>query len=111
MGQAFLESREHSGVVSNLWIQGFAESAEDPEIRRYLRKHMREVHGYVADVIRRAQAAGGVPADRDPDAEAWIFLSIGLLSMADRCLGGLIKERWTDIVSARRRWMTGERFS
>lgn len=111
MGQAFLESQEHRGVVSNLWIQAFSESAEDPEIRRYVRKHMREVHGYVADVIRRAQAAGGVPPDRDPDAEAWIFLSIGLLSMADRCLGGLIKERWADIVSARRRWMTGGRFS
>jgi AcrR family transcriptional regulator len=111
MGRAFLESDVHRPLVSNLWIQGMSEAAEDAEIRRYVRKHMREVHAYVAGVIRRAQEHGGIPPDRDPDAEAWIFISIGLLSMAERCLDGLVKDGWDDIVSARRRWLTDGRFS
>jgi TetR/AcrR family transcriptional regulator len=109
MGRAFLESEEHRPAISNLWVQALAESSEEPEIRRFLRDHMRDVHAYVVDVIRRAQAAGGVPEDRDADAEAWIFLGIGLLSMADRCLGDLIGHDWPAIISSRRRWMTGGR--
>jgi TetR/AcrR family transcriptional regulator len=111
MGRAFLESDEHRPVVSNLWIQALAEATEDLEIRRYLKRHMREVHAYAADVIRRAQAAGGVPKDRDADGEAWIFMSLGLLSMAERCLEGLVEDAWKDIIVARRRWITGDRFS
>ena len=52
--------------------------------------HVREVHDYVAELMRRNQATGGIPVDRDPDAEAWIFLAGGLLrSFADR-LGGVL---------------------
>ena len=51
---------------------------------------MREVHDFVAAGMRAGQAAGAIPADRDADAEAWIFLAGGLLrSFADR-LGGLL---------------------
>ena len=106
MGRAFLESAEHRPVISNLWVQALAEASEDEEIRGYLRRHMNEVHGFVAEVIRRAQTAGGIPTDRDPDAEAWIFMSIGLLSMADRCLEDLVED-WPGIVGSRRRWLAG----
>jgi AcrR family transcriptional regulator len=107
MGQAFLEQEEKRPVISNLWVQALAEAAEDPAIRRYLKRHMREVHGFAADVIRRAQEAGGVPPDRDADAEAWIFMSLGLLSMADRCLGGIMRECWPEIRASRIRSLTG----
>lgn len=107
MGRAFLESEEHRTVISNLWVQAVAEATEDPEIAAYMRRHMREVHDYVAAVIRRAQEAGGVPADRDPDAEAWIFYSLGLLSMADQALGGVMRGHWPTIRDSRRRWLTG----
>jgi TetR/AcrR family transcriptional regulator len=110
MGRSFLESAEYRPVISNLWVQALAESSEDEEIRNYVRSHMREVHGFVADVIRRAQAARGIPKDRDADAEAWIFLAIGLLSMADRVLDGL-NAQWPEIVSSRRRWLTGKGLS
>ena len=33
---------------------------------------MREVHAFIADVIRRGQADGVLNPDRDPEAEAWI---------------------------------------
>ena len=88
-------------------MQALAEGSEDPEIRRYMRRHMREVPAYVTDVIRRAQDAGGVLPDRNPRAEAWLFLSLGLLKMIGTRLGGLIEDDFPEIVAARRRWLTG----
>jgi TetR/AcrR family transcriptional regulator len=111
MGRAFLESATHRPLVSNLWVQALAEASEDEEIRSYLRSHLTEVHGFAADVIRRAQAAGGIPEDRDADAEAWIFMSLGLLSMADRCLHGIVQDRWLGIIGSRRRWLAGRELS
>ena len=107
MGRAFLESEVHRPVVSNLWLQSLAEATEDPEISRYMRDHMRDVHSFAAEVIRRAQAAGGIPADRDADAEAWIFIALGLLAIADRRLGGVMAEQWAGIRASRMRWLTG----
>jgi AcrR family transcriptional regulator len=92
----------------NLWIQALTEAGEDPEIAQYLRRHMRGVHDFMADGIRRAQAAGAIAPDRDPDAEAWIFLAgILLLSVGDR-LGGLLDEADFAAIAAQRiRWLSG----
>lgn len=93
---------------TTLWIQALSEAGEDAEIRSHLRHQLREVHDFVADTVRRAQAAGGIPADRDADAEAWIFVAAGLLlSFADR-LGGLLdREALAEIAKQRNRWLTG----
>lgn len=92
----------------NLWIQALTEAGEDPEIARYLRRHMRDVHDFMADGVRRAQAAGGIAADRDAEAEAWIFLAgILLLSVADRLGGVLDDEALAAIAAQRIRWLTG----
>lgn len=107
MGRTFLESEHHRPVISNLWVQALAEATEDPEIARFMRAHMHEVHAFIAGVIRRAQEAGGVPADRDSGAEAWIFYSLGLLSMADHALGGVMRDHWPAIRESRGRWLTG----
>ena len=108
IGKAYLEARASARIVLvDLWIQSLTEAADDPEIRRALRGQLREVHNFVADVIRRSQAAGGIVAERDPDAEAWIFISLGLLSTIDRRLGNLVGEEFDDIVASRRAWMTG----
>lgn len=95
-------------LTPTLWIQALTEAGEDPEIARYLREHMREVHDYIAGVARLAQTTGVMAADRDPDAEAWIFMAGGLLvSVADR-LGGLLGEDdLARIVGERMRWLTG----
>jgi hypothetical protein len=45
--------------------------------------------------------------ERDADAEAWIFISLGLLSTIDRRLGNLVGDEFDDIVASRRAWMTG----
>jgi AcrR family transcriptional regulator len=108
IGKAYLEARAAARVVLvDLWIQALTEAADDPEIRRALRAQVREVHDFVADVIRRSQAAGGVIAERDADAEAWIFISLGLLTTIDRRLGSLVGDEFESIVSSRRAWMTG----
>jgi AcrR family transcriptional regulator len=108
IGKAYLEARASARIVLvDLWIQALTEAADDPEIRRALRGQVREVHDFVAGLIRRAQAEGGVVADRDPDAEAWIFISLGLLSTIDSRLGNLVGDEFDEIVASRRAWMTG----
>jgi hypothetical protein len=95
-------------ILVDLWIQALSEAADDPEIRHGLRDQVREVHGFVADVIRRAQKAGAVVRERDADAEAWIFISLGLLSTIDRRLNGLVGDEFDRIRDSRRAWMTGK---
>jgi AcrR family transcriptional regulator len=107
MGHAYLGLQNDKARIATLWLQSLTEAAEDPEIRKVLRRHIREVHDYVADVVRRAQAAGGVVADRDPDAEAWIFIALGLLTTVDERVGGPVKEDLESVFASRRRWMTG----
>jgi hypothetical protein len=94
--------------MPNLWLQGLTEAGEDPVVRRAIRRHMREVHDFVAAELRRGQAAGSVPADRDADAEAWVFIGGGLLrSVADR-LGGVLTASDLEAISRERmRWLTG----
>ena len=106
MGAAYLTAKDKRARLVDLWIQALTEASDDPQIRRYLRRQIREVHDYVEDVIRRSQEAGGVSPDRDPSAEAWVFISIGLLGTIDRRLSMLDGEL-TRIVAARRSWMTG----
>jgi AcrR family transcriptional regulator len=107
MGRSYLTAKDKKGLVANLWIQALTEGNDDPEIRRYVRRHMREVHEFVADVIRRGQESGAIITDRDPDAEAWLFLSIGLLATVGRRLGGLVEDDLPKIFASRREWMTG----
>ena len=108
IGKAYLEARASARIVLvDLWIQALTEAADDPEIRRALRQQVREVHEFVAGLIRRAQENGGVLRERDADAEAWIFISLGLLSTIDHRLGNIVGDDFDDIVASRRAWMTG----
>jgi len=107
MGRAYLESKDSKVLCAELWIQALTEASDNPEIRKLLRKQMREVHAFVSDVIRRSQHAGGVFAERDPSAEAWIFISIGLLGTVGRRVGSVPDEDFEAIIASRRSWMTG----
>jgi len=107
LGQSFFEAQKKRVVIEALWVQALAEAGEDDEIRRYMQRHMRDVHAYVKDVIERAQAAGGILPERDAGAEAWLFLSAGLLKMISRRLGGLVEDDFPSIIASRRLWLTG----
>jgi TetR/AcrR family transcriptional regulator len=107
IGRSFIESEVKRPLISNLWVQALAEASEDPVIRAYMKEHMREVHGYVVGIGREAQSLGSIEQERDIEAEAWIFISLGLLSMADRVLDGVMLDKWPAIRRSRLRWLTG----
>ena len=106
MGRALHASKEKF-VLSSLWVQALTEASEDPVIRRHMRRHLRDVHDFVVAVIHRAQEAGWIEQDRDPVAEAWIFISVGLLGAIGQRLGGLAEADIERIRASRRRWLTG----
>ena len=107
LGASSTRSPWRSPQMPNLWIQGLTEAGEDAVVRRAIRRHMREVHDFVADEIRRGQEAGTIPADRDANAEGWVFIGGGLLrSVADR-LGGVLSASDLEAISRERiRWLT-----
>lgn len=91
--------------VVDLWIQALTEATEDAVIAKALRRQIREVHDFFADVIRDGQKRGVVHQDRDPEAEAWIFVGGGLLATMDSRLGGLLGDDLQRVRTERRRWM------
>jgi len=112
--RAGLESmgRRHFGVrdcktqLAELWVQALSEATEDPELRKYVRKHMREVHDFFAALIRRGQEEGVFHADRDVDAEAWLFVSGSILGMVGRRVGLLDHDEVDAIRAARLAWLS-----
>ncbi len=94
--------------VIDLWIQALNEAADDKVIAAAVRKQIREVRDFFADVIRDGQRRGVVHADRDPEAEAWIFVAGGLLATIDSRLGGLLGDDLQRVRAARRAWMLSD---
>jgi AcrR family transcriptional regulator len=92
----------------DLWIQALTEASEDGVIAAALRTQVREVHDFIADVIRSGQERGVVHADRDPVAESWQFIAGGLLTTMDNRLGGLLGDDLERVRAERRRWMLAE---
>jgi len=89
----------------DLWIQALSEASGDAVIAKAVRRQIREVHDFFADVIRRGQEAGVLHAERDPAAEAWIFVAAGLLTTIDHRLGGLLGDDLERVRAARRAYM------
>ena len=105
--RAIASLRRRRLAPTQLWLHALSEATHDEVIRRHFRRHLREVHDYVAEVLRRAQAAGGVRESRDVEAEAWIGIGIGLLRSVQDRFGGLLGEEEIEAISASRRaWLT-----
>lgn len=92
----------------DLWIQALTEASDDPVIAKALRRQIRGLHDFLAGVIRDGQHRGVLNEDRDPEAEAWIFLGGGLLATMDARLGGLLGDDMRRVRHERRRWMLSE---
>ena len=93
-------------LAANLWMQAVTQAGCDDVIARHLRTHMREVHDYVAGVLRRLQELGVVAEDRVPEAEAWIVVAGGLLfGVANRVGGLLAPADFAAISEQRQRWL------
>ena len=104
IADAYMAKRARLRLV-DLWIQALTEASEDRVIAAALRRQVREVHDFFADVIRDGQERGVIVADRDPVAEAWIFVAGGLLATIDHRLGGLLGPDLDRVRTERRRWM------
>jgi AcrR family transcriptional regulator len=93
--------------VIDLWIQALNES-DDKVIAQAVRKQIREVRDFFAEVIRDGQRRGVIHADRDAEAEAWIFVAGGVLATMDSRLGGLLGDDIQRVRAARRAWMLAD---
>lgn len=107
VADAYMAKRAKIRLV-DLWVQALTEASEDPVIAKALRKQVREVHDYFAALVRGSQERGLVHADRDPVAEAWIFIAGGLLATMDVRLGGLLGPDLERVRTERRRWMLAD---
>jgi AcrR family transcriptional regulator len=106
MGRGHVTIRDCKFQMSELWVQALSEANEDPELRRRLRRHMRDVHDFVASVIRRGQEEGVLNPTRNANAEAWTFLAGGVLGMVGRRIGLLDDQEVKEIREARATWLT-----
>ena len=106
IGRSHVSVHDCKFQMAELWVQAVGEAAEDPELKKHLRRHMREVHDFIADLLRRGQDEGVLNADRDADAEAWSFLAGGVLGMVGRRIGLLDEGEVAAIRSARLDWLT-----
>jgi len=104
IADAYMAKRARIRMV-DLWIQSLAQASDDALIAAALRKQVREVHDFFAGVIRDGQARGVIVADRDPVAEAWLFVAGGLLTTMDNRLGGLLGDDLERVRTERRRWL------
>lgn len=106
MGRGQLTIRDCKFQMAELWVQALSEANEDPELRRQLRRHMRDVHDFIAAVIGRGQDEGVLNPDRNANAEAWTFLAGGVLGMVGRRIGLLAEDEVSEIRAARLDWLT-----
>ncbi len=107
IGKSHVSVRTPKLQLAELWVQALSEASEDPDLRRHLRRHMREVHDFVADLIRRGQEQGAIGAARDADSEAWLMLAGGILGMVGRRVGLLDESELQAIRTARLAWLRG----
>jgi AcrR family transcriptional regulator len=105
IGTKDLSARSSKLQLAELWVQALAEAADDRELRRHLRRHMREVHDLTAAMLRRGQEEGVIARGRDADAEAWIFLAGGILGLVARRIGVLAESELAGIRAARLDWL------
>ena len=105
IGKGHVSVRSPKLQLAELWVQALGDASEDPQLKRHLRRHMREVHDFVAGLIRRGQEQGAIAAERDPDSEAWIMLAGGILGMVGRRVGVLDDEELGRIRAARLSWL------
>ena len=74
-GPAAGHTAGHTAAYGVLFAEA-AMLADDPELTGPARDAVRAVAAHLADLVRHAQAKGSVRPDADPDAAAWLQLSV-----------------------------------
>ncbi|HUK69364.1 MAG TPA: helix-turn-helix domain-containing protein [Streptosporangiaceae bacterium] len=70
------EGTEHAGAAYGVLFAGATALAAEPELTEPARKAFRAIAAHLADLIQRARADGSVRPDTDPEAAAWLLLSV-----------------------------------
>lgn len=66
----------HAGAAYGVLFADAAALTTEPELTEPARNAFRAIAAHLADLIQRAQAEGGVRPDTDPEAAAWLLLSV-----------------------------------
>lgn len=104
VAEAGFAALEEERDASRLWLHAMTDVAEDPKAKPRVVAFTRDLHEYVTAMLERAQQAGGVGKELDPRAEAWVFLSIGVLRALSRRLDGVADADFPAILAARHDW-------
>jgi AcrR family transcriptional regulator len=67
---------EQAGIAFGVLFADAAALAGEPELAGPAGDAVRAVAAHLADLVRHAQAGGGVRPDVDPEAAAWLLLSV-----------------------------------
>ena len=73
---AWHEGPGHVDAAYGVLFADAATLAAEPELTEPALAALRAVAAHLADLIRRAQADGGVRSGTDPEAAAWLLLSV-----------------------------------
>jgi AcrR family transcriptional regulator len=71
-----LGDTDHLGAAYGVLFADALALAAEPELTAPARTALRAIAAHLADLIRRAQADGGIRPDADPEAAAWLMLSV-----------------------------------
>jgi AcrR family transcriptional regulator len=82
MGAAYRRALREGSWPAALHLDALA-NARVGNVRKTTRHYYRRVHEFVAATIAEAQERGALPAQLDPQLEAWRFVALGLLMSAD----------------------------
>ncbi len=66
----------HAGAAYGVLFADAAALAAEPELTEPARKALRAIAAHLADLIEHAQAHGGIDPGADPQAAAWLLLSV-----------------------------------
>lgn len=104
VAEAGFAALEDENDAARLWLYALTDLAEDPKARPHVIAFTRDIHEYITSMLERAQQAGGISADLDARAEAWVFLSIGVMRSMSRRLDGIVDDDFPAILAARQQW-------
>ena len=105
IGKGHVSVRSPRLQLAELWVEALSEASGDPELRKHLRGHMREVHDFVAGLIRRGQEQGARGAARVAVSEAWFLVAGGIVGGVGGGVGLLDDEELSRIRAARLAWL------
>ena len=67
---------EHAGAANGVLFADATALTAEPQLTEPARNAIRAVVAHLVDLILRAQADGGIRPDADPEAAAWLLLSV-----------------------------------